>query len=156
MKTCPYALVLLAALLGAASLSAAPKEKPADVSTPLLLLIPGEPGRPYTVIDNVAGVFEVTYKVTFTQGIGGQDSYQEALGKAFDDVRATAKKNGADAVIHAQFDFIPFADSVIRDEVQLRKARVIGLIKVFGTQVKFLPEPAVKAVEGSAEKEAGK
>lgn len=154
MKTRSYVLILLAALLGAASLSAAPKEKPAKA--PLLLVIPGEPGRPYTVIDNVAGVFEVTYKVTFTKGIGGQDSYQEALGEAFDQVRATAKKNGADAVIHAQFDFVPFADSVIQDEVQLRKARVIGLIKVFGTQVKFLPEPAEKAVEGNAEKEAGK
>ncbi len=150
MKARSYASCILAALLSAASLSAAPKEKPAKA--PLLLVIPGEPGRPYTVIDNVAGVFEVTYRGTFTNGSGGQDSYPEDLGEAFDQVRATAKKNGADAVIHAQFDFVPFADSVIQDEVQLRKARVIGLIKVFGTQVKFLPEPAPKPTEGSVEK----
>lgn len=138
MKTSRRIAYLLAVLLGVASLSAAPKEP----KSPPLLVIPGDPGRPYQVIDNIAGVYEVIYKVTFTEGIGAHDSYQETLGKAFDEVRATAKKNGADAVIQARFDFIPFADSVIKDEVQLRKARVIGLIQVFGTQVKFLPEIA--------------
>jgi hypothetical protein len=143
---------VLAAILGVTSLPAASKDKPAKA--PLLLVIPGEPGRPFKAIDNVAGVFEVTYKVTFTKGVGGKDSYQEALGEAFDQVRAAAKQAGADAVIHAQFDYIPFPDGVIKDEEQLRGARVIGLIKMLGTMVKFLPEPAAKIGESSTDNAA--
>jgi len=142
--------LVLAALLGVASLSAAPKEQPAK--TPLLMVIPGDPGRPFKVIDKVFGSFEVIYKVTFTKGVGAQTSYQETLAEALDIVREAATKSGADAVIHTQINWVPFPDGVIKDEEQLRGARVIGLITIFGSQVKFLPDAAPKAVEGSVEK----
>ncbi len=142
MKTLTYLACTLAVLLGAASLSAAPKEQPAK--TPLLMVIPGDPGRPFKVIDNVAGIYEVFYKVTFTKGVGGKSSYQDALLEAFRLVREAAKESGADAVINTQIDYIPFPDGVIKDEVEFRGQRVIGLIKVFGTQVKFLPDEAKK------------
>ncbi len=149
MKT-HHVAYLLVVLLGGTSLHAAPKEKPAKA--PLLLVIPGDPGRPYQAIDNVAGIFEVVYKVTFTEGVGGRQSYQEALADAFNQVRETAKKSGADAVINTQIDYVPFPDGVIKDEQELRGARVIGLIKIFGTQVKFLSEPQAKPAQSDAEK----
>lgn len=147
-------LFLLAAVLGAVSLSAAPKEQPPKV--PLLMVIPGEPGRPYRVIDNVAGIYEVIYKVTFTKGVGGQSSYQDTLLDAFRQIRAAAKESGADAVINTQIDYIPFPDGVIKDEQELRGARVIGLIKVFGTQVKFLPDAPAKVIEDAGGKDGPK
>ncbi len=146
MKSIPILFCCLASLMGAASLSAAPKEQTKSLP---LLVIPGEPGRPFTVIDNIAGIFEVTYKVTFTEGVGARVSFQEALGDAFDKVREIAKKNGADAVINTRFDYIPLPDGVIKDEDKLRGAHVIGLINVFGTQVKFTPPPAA----GTGEKQ---
>lgn len=138
MKTYTCLLVLLAAFLAVASLSAA--QKPQPPQTPPLLVIPGDPGRPFKVIDQVIGSFEVIYKVTFTKGAGAQTSYQETLVEALDIVREAAAKSGADAVIHTQINWVPFPDGVIKDEVQIRGARVIGLLTVFGTKVKFLPE----------------
>lgn len=137
---------LLVALLSASSLfAAAPKEQPAK--TPLLV-IPGDPGRPYEVIDNTLGVFEVIYKVTFTNGVGAKASYSEALLEALDIVRGAAKKAGADAVIHTQIDYVPLTDSTLRDEAKFRGQQVIGLIKIFGTQVKFLPTSGQTAQAG--------
>lgn len=149
MKTCLRLVAALAALFVATSLLAAPKDagKQKTASAPPILMIPGDPGRPYVVVGNTYGVFSVDYKVTFSKGAGAGVSYLDASLNGFDLIRKDAERQGADAVIYLSIIPIPLADTVVKDETEIMSRKNFVLIQFFGTCVKF--KDAVPVTDGT-------
>jgi hypothetical protein len=130
-----YALTLV--IVFASVLSG--KDSGFTVSATDLPVLPGGVQRPYVVISEVTNY--QTVQLEFLGGSGAPGSFYKSARKGMEVIREYAQKQGADAVIDMNVEFVTWGDGVAQAN---RPEGGIGMVFLYGTMIKYANPEAKK------------